>query len=114
MDGNSRTGPVAGHGTFASSGGRRRWPDGLKARRLAAESHADGTKAGEAARRKASQPIVGEPGKWMAESRPRVPFKPPVGEVLACFANHWESPTLFLDDGRVKQTIMLIVAGVSR
>ena len=55
-----------------------------------------------AARRMASQPIIGEPGKWIAESRPRVQSKSPIGKALACFANHWDGLALLLDDGRIE------------
>ena len=57
MDRNAQSGPVAGHGIFTGSGGRRRWPDELKAR-LVAESHADGARVGEVARRAGLHPSI--------------------------------------------------------
>ena len=51
---------------------------------------------------RASQPIVGELEKWIAESQPCVPAKSPIGKALAYFAHHWEGLTLFLGDGRIE------------
>ena len=76
MDGNSRTGPVAGHEAVAGSGGRRRWLDGLKAR-LAAESHADGAKADEAARRAGLHPSCLP--QWRRQAREGAPAMPDAG-----------------------------------
>ena len=76
----------------------------LIARLYAVEKEIRGRKPDErlAARRKASQPIVGELEKWIAESQPCVPAKSPIGKALAYFAHHWEGLTLFLGDGRIE------------
>ena len=79
MDGNSRTGPDAAHEAVAGSGGRRRrWPDELKAR-LVAESHADGTKAGEVARRAGLHPSC--LSQWRRQAREGALAMPDAGGV---------------------------------
>ena len=76
MDGNSRTEPVADHEAVTGIGGRRRCPDELNAR-LAAESHADGTKAGEAARRAGLHPNCLP--HWRRQAREGAPAMPGAG-----------------------------------
>lgn len=49
-----------------------------------------------------SQPVLERLHEWVAERRPRVPPKTPLGKALGYLDNHWDGLTRFLEDGRLE------------
>jgi transposase len=49
-----------------------------------------------------AKPLVEAFAAWLAGARARLSARSRMGEKLAYFANHWDSLTVFLDDGRVE------------